>query len=130
MSYSSIQSAFDGVLSTIAGFVDVVTENDRFKPTQGQPYARSTLLPSQKGTLSLGQTGKDLQRGIYQVDIVVPADAGISVANDLADKVVTAFPRGAISGTDIYVTTAQRELGRRDGAFYVLSTTVRWLTVE
>lgn len=129
MTYTDIQNALDAHALTIVGLPELVTENNRLKPTPGTAFARSTLLTPPKLTLSLGSIGQDLLSGIYQVDVFTPIDQGVTETNGYIDALVTAFPRGNLTGTSINIVTCSREVAQRDGPYYQVSVAVRFQVV-
>lgn len=67
--------------------------NIPFEPSDSAPYGRIYILPAQT-------VGQDLEgqmrtyQGILQVNIIVPAGTGVTLARGLAKSLADAFPEG------------------------------------
>lgn len=129
MSYANLQTALDTHLQTLTGLPTLQTENTRNVGRTGESFARATLLPARPTQASVGQHGRDLRRGLYQVDLFVPMDGGTASVNALADSVIEHFPRGLVltaSDTNVAIELAYREVGQRVEQFYMLPVIVVW----
>ena len=106
MSLSGIQAACDARFATI-GFDSsrVILSNVSYQPTAGKGYVISQFLVTGSGgegstlgaSQSVGGAGTIVRwDGSYIVDCVWPQDAGMDGATQLADKVLSLFPRGLV----------------------------------
>jgi hypothetical protein len=132
MSYANLQAALDNHLQTLANLPPLQLENTRNIGRTGQSFSRATLLPARPSQLSVGAQGRDLRRGLYQIDLFVPTDDGATTANVMADEVIAHFPRGlvvSLDGTSVVVEMAYREVGQRVETFYMLPIMVVWWSI-
>ena len=113
--------------SLLAMGLSVAWENVSKTPTVDNEYVRATLLPADTLAASLGEDGKDLHRGIFQLDVYLKAGkSAVSVTPDLiADK----FKRGSIhseNGVDVRIRSVSQNAAFHSegvngkGAFYVV----------
>lgn len=129
--YTSTQSALDGVLRGVSGLPELQLENTRIdrKGRATTPFVRSTLLPREPIQLTIGEGGKNIYGGLYQVDVFYPIDAGKAALNTTVDAIVSAFYRQQLSG-GVTIHLAWSEVGRRDEPFYTVPVFVRWSVVS
>jgi hypothetical protein len=129
---ADIQTALVNHLKTFPTLPPLQEENTRNIGMTGQTFVRATLLPAQPRQLSVGQVGKDLRQGLFQIDVFVPQDTGIAAANQLADALVEHFPRVlALAQGDVIVHTplAWRQTGGRNGVFYQVPVVIQWSAI-
>ena len=127
--YAIIQSLLDTQLQSLSGLPPLQLENTVNIGKTGVSFSRATLLPAAKSQASVGISGQDLIRGIYQVDLFVPQDTGSASVNALADSVVDHFPRGlalASGEVVVHINTASRLTGGRMEPFYSVPVQVQW----
>lgn len=127
--YQDIRAALTAQAKIATGFpAQVAYEQFFFTPTMGTPYARLTLLPSSSAPFSVdGQTA--MHRGLFQVDIICPAQAGTALAESLADNVMAVFKTGLRlpAGIDtVKIETSQRHTAIPDAAWISIPVTVNW----
>lgn len=133
MSYATVQDLLDTRLLTVVDLPTLQKENTRNLAVSGQRYTRSTLLPGRATQTTIGTTGKDIVRGLYQVDLFYPLDGGVFQINSMADSVVAAFPRGTalFNGmTIVNIVSAWREAGARVEPYYSIPVVVEWYWVK
>jgi len=70
----------------------VAYENIAFNPSDG-PYLESHVMPATTEAIDLSRQAK-VMRGVYQVNVVVPAGDGKSDAGRIADGIIETFPEG------------------------------------
>jgi hypothetical protein len=66
-------------------------ENVPFSPTPGSTYLRPFLLPARTAAADLSGA-LSTWRGVYQVDVVTPINAGPGAADAIADQLAALFP--------------------------------------
>lgn len=104
MTTAAIQSMLNAKLQAFAAAqspsLAVAYENKGFCPPQAATYLRASLLLATPRAAALGVAAPDLQRGIFQVDVLALPNKGWSAAYTLADLLRTAFRRGQrLTGT-------------------------------
>lgn len=96
MSEKIIRSVYEARLSTWAAarspVLKVAFENVKFTPpADGSTYLRCFLLPANTDSQDL-QGVHEAFLGLFQVNIVAKADAGMGEAKGIADELRTLFP--------------------------------------
>lgn len=114
-----------GALNTHALLLSLPTawENDDFTPTNDALYIAPFILPADTEQAGLGAQGLDDNSGIYQINIVAPADGGNGVALIKADVVADHFARGqtlTYNGVNVRLGNVSRGQGGRDGAWFII----------
>ncbi|HAS0964537.1 TPA: hypothetical protein I3753_004212 [Enterobacter hormaechei] len=71
----------------------VAWPNIAFTPPDNAPYGRVYVLPAQTVGQDLAGQLRTYQ-GILQLNIIVPADSGVTSARALAQSIADAFPEG------------------------------------
>lgn len=108
MSSQAIQALLD---TRLKAYIDGLASNVR--PTiqapgmsvvaQSLPVVRPTFRPNQPRQASLGTSGYNRERGIYQVDCYYPAGDGRATAQNMAEAIAAHFKRGTDLGTTFKV---------------------------
>ena len=135
MSNATIQNLLDTHLLTVTGLPTLQRENTRVTPQTGVPWSRATFLPAETLRETLGVTGRNRLRGLYQIDLFYPADTGALAANEMADEVINDFRPGIQlihqqSNLIVHIEMAWREAGSRYEQFYNAPVIVRWRAIE
>ena len=84
----------------------IAWENVPFTPPAGA-YLRAFLLPANTSSPDLAGAGRTY-RGVYQVSVVAPLNAGPGAADGIADELADLFPlntRLAVTGLTLQVIT-------------------------
>ena len=111
------QAIYDALvirLQTVPGLYPLLKENQVIQAKSSM--ARATLIRSRPAQLSVGVTGKDLHRALFQVDLFVPVNTDTTAVNALADAVISIFPRGlmlSIGSRWLHIITSYRETAGR-----------------
>lgn len=132
MSITAVQTALVNKLQTLTGLPPLQAENTRNIGKAGQTFVRATLLPAATQQLSVGVNGRDQLSGLFQVDIFIPQDTGVSPANALADQIIAHFPRGTVlteAGVTTHVQRAWRQTGGRVETFYQVPVVIQWVAI-
>lgn len=95
MSTQTIREAFDLRLTTWATArvpaLRVAHENAAFSPINGETYLRAFTLPALTQSQTLEGEHRAFQ-GVFQINIVCPANAGAGGAGNIADELAALFP--------------------------------------
>lgn len=126
MNETTIRAALESRLAAWAAArpVPVAWENVAFTPTTGEAYLRAFLLPA--ATVS-GSFCSEQFKGIFQINVLAPADGGPGAGAALARAVADLFPAGAnIGGVRVPMPPAVGA-GRDDAnGFYMIPVSVRY----
>lgn len=124
MSDSKIRKAFNDIVRAYGaskGWL-VVLENSVATPLPSQPYLKTTLGPSTPRASTLAGDGKTY-RGVFQIQIVVPAGEGTGRITTIIDELQELFPLyGRVSYGDkqaVIMTPIQTFMGITDGGTYM-----------
>jgi len=126
--FNDIQAAFDNRLNTLPGGYDIAWPNIPFEPQAGATYLRPQFLPADTVQVGLGTDGLDDTTGIYQVDVVYPAETGRS---QIPDQVADHFKRGTVlsyNGTNVRIRSVSIASALRDGAFFFVPVSIAFQT--
>lgn len=88
----------DGLLTrlstlTLSPVMEVAWPDKDFTPP-AQGYLRPSLVPNTVSQVTLGDTGKNRHRGLFQISVFWKRNAGEIVAREKADLVAVHFKRG------------------------------------
>ena len=90
-----ILEAFMSHLATASlGGVPIAWPNVNYEPTTGTTFLKADWLPAQTTTATLGPTGVNRHRGIFQVQAYVEVGKGSVAAMELLGQVATRFAKG------------------------------------
>jgi len=103
MSQILIRKALENRLKAMSPALSTAFENQNFVPVNGTAYQRVNLLPAEPDNSIQGQ-GTYFERGLFQVTLCYPPNAGPNVAWARAELVKAHFKRGT-SLTESGVTT-------------------------
>ena len=126
---ADIQIALETRLSTTSGLPsDVAYQNTGYEPTIGTEWVRPTLL---RAPASMAEIN-DVQAfpGVFQIDVMVPTDAGSQRLNVLLDAIYDHFKadRDLVEGsTTVLIDEINILPSLRDGAFYMGSIEVNYI---
>ena len=128
MSLAAIRAALEQQLAAIAPAMQTAYENAPFTPTAGVPYQAAYLLPATPDNAEMGPGFTD--RGLFQVNLFYPKDAGPAAATARAELIRAAFPFAAslVSGGVTVNITATPEIGpaRAEDDRFMVPVKVRW----
>ncbi len=71
---------------------DRAWEGVQFTPTEGKPYVGEQYIPGPSSQVTMGPLGDIEFTGLYQLQVNVPANSGISADGKYADKILNLFP--------------------------------------
>lgn len=106
-------------------------ENESFTPPRPQrtPWFRETLLPGIPTRVEIMRDGETRTRGVYQVDVFVPAGEGTVIPDELAKMIVDAFPQGSTHSSDGLTVNVRRsypQSARSAGDWYMQPVVIDW----
>lgn len=113
-------------LANIASVPPIAWENKNYDQDATTLYLRPTMLPNETIQASLGDSGKDLYEGMFQVDVFVPDGQGRS---DWPDKIADAFKRGTVltrNGIDVRIQGVSIAPALKEDNFYQVPVEIRW----
>ena len=116
--FSNIQIALDSHLASIANCPPVAWPNVVYTPVENTLFLRPTILMS-KGVLATF-AGMNLESGIYQIDVIAPAEKGMKAVNTMLDNLYLHFKnnRTLTAGSDtVYIQEISRGNMSKDGAW-------------
>jgi len=129
--WNKILRGFETQLATLANVPPIQSPNVSFAPTKGTLYLRSSLLPAQTTSGSIGTNGSDLYQGIYQVDVFAPRGEGSKEAVDMADSIIQLFVKGLVLTTDSFRVRIENgwiEATTQTPDWYQIPITIGWFS--
>ena len=123
--FLDISAALDGRLNTMTGLPAVAWENKKFTPAAGTIYIRPSLLTGDSVPQTVGNTGRDLNIGVYQIDVFGEAGQGKNEVITMADTIAGHFKHGTqmtYNGSTVEVkTVSQRQaINNKDGWYQAI----------
>lgn len=125
--FKNIRVCLESRLGEIATDIPSIQyENTEFdlsdidKSSSSVKWIRATLLPAETQIASIGQNGRDLHTGIFQIDYFSSVGAG-GFEDDM-DIIANYFVKGdtlTTGTTNVRIRNTSLGVGRRDGAFFV-----------
>ncbi len=116
--FTNIEAALHTRLATLSGSPPVQWPNTRYQPVENTTYLRPTILPAATSLETLA--GMEQHVGIYQVDVYVPLEKGVSALDTLLDSIQSLFKSSkTLTATDVvFVQAVSRSPAVRDEAWY------------
>ncbi len=103
--FTNIEAALHTRLATLTSSPPVAWPNVAYRPTENTTFIRPTVLHSDTNLNTLA--GMQEYRGIYQVDVYVPLEKGVSVLNTWLDSIEDLFSSSkTLTATDIVFVQA------------------------
>ena len=93
MSAVDIGAAFEVRLAAMVGAIATAYENDTYEPTEGTPYQRVFLIPTDTVNPTFGDN-QAREEGIFHVTLCYPEKKGSGAALTQAELVRGQFTRG------------------------------------
>lgn len=87
--FTNIEAALHTRLATLSASPPVAWPNVKYIPVENTTFIRPTVLHSDTNLNTLA--GKSEYKGIYQVDVYVPLEKGVSALNTLLDSIEDLF---------------------------------------
>lgn len=117
--FTNIETALHTRLATLSASPPVAWPNVAYIPVEGTSFIRPSLLPSSTALECL--SGAEEHKGIYQVDVFVPLEKGVSALNTLLDGIESIFSSNktlTVSSTNIYIQAIARGKAQREESWY------------
>ncbi len=116
--FTNIEVALHTRLATLSASPPVQWPNTRYQPIENTIYLRPTVLPASTTLNTLA--GMEHHIGIYQVDVFVPLEKGISTLDSWLDAIQSLFKSNkTLTATDVvFVQAVSRSPAVRDEAWY------------
>lgn len=133
MSITAIRAALEAKLTAITPVLATAYENVAFTPVTGTAYQACYTLRAAPDNASMGDSFYR-ERGIFQVNLMYPQNAGPGAAETRAGLIRAAFKRGTTltSGATIVHVTDTPEIGtgRAEGDRFMIPVRIRWIAGE
>lgn len=124
-----IYSALSSLLSSNAGGSRIAWENTQFVPNLGETYLEPGHVLDTIQPASLGTTGLNIHRGLFQVNVVVPINSGAKVPLQKLDAIRTAFKRGtriAVGSDWLVIEGSERPMPLPDKSWIRYPLLITW----
>lgn len=122
--FSDIAGALRTRLNSLPGAPPIAWENINYTPSSKTLYLRATMLPIPTIQASLGDDGKDLHEGIFQVDVFIPDGQGRST---WPDAIADHFKRGTVltqNSVTVRIKNASIGTAFKEENFYQVPVTI------
>ncbi len=125
--FTNIEAALHTRLATLSGSPAVQWPNVHYQPAENTTFLRPTVLPA--STILDSLAGMERHIGIYQIDVFVPLEKGVSALNTLLDSIESLFKSNKVlTATDVvWVQAVGRGRAQRQEAWYVGFVEVNYL---
>lgn len=131
MSQVKIRAALETALAAMTPALSTAYENVAFTPVPGTPYQRAFLLPAEPDNPEAGHV-VHIARGIFQVNLMYPLQAGDSTARTRAELIRTTFYRSrsfTSGGVTVSVEkTPEAGQGTPDGDRWMIPVKIRFVS--
>ena len=131
--YANIRASLELQIANVPGIPgpsNRAWQNVRFAPSTGHSWVRMTFQPSRRRPLDVTAGGTQRIDGVFLIDVFTPEGSGPSLAEDLADNVVTTFEAGTVLGSGSVQTQIEyAEISRaanQDSPWFQIPVTVKW----
>ena len=123
--FLDISAALDGQLNAMAGLPAVAWENKKFTPAVGTIYIRPTLLTGDSIPQTVGSVGRDLNIGVYQIDVFGEAGQGKNEVITMADTIADHFKHGTqmtynSSTVEVKTVSQKQAVNNADGWYQAI----------
>jgi len=130
--FYDISTALNTHLKNMTSAPDIAWENKNYKPTLKTTYIRPTLLPADSAQATLGDSGTDMNPGIYQVDVFTAANKGTKAALNMADLIANRFKRGTdltYNGRTVRIRSVSQKSGSTNtGGWYQIPIDITYIS--
>lgn len=107
--YVDLEAALNTKLASLPNAPPIAWPNTRYEPEHGDIYIRPTVLPAATTLFVLDSTQE--HKGIYQIDVFVPANSGIYYLCNFLDSIEDLFRTNltlSAGSTTVYI----QQIGR------------------
>jgi hypothetical protein len=125
--FTNIEAALNTRLATLSPSMPIAWPNIHYTPVENTAFIRPTLLPISTDLNTF--SGSEKHIGIYQIDIFVPLEKGISALDTLLDSIQDLFKSNkVITATDVvWVQAVGRGRAQRQESWYVSFVEINYL---
>ena len=128
MSLPAVRQALETRLAAISSGFPTAYENYKFEFTVGTPWQAAYLLGADPDNREMN--ANYTERGVFQINLFYPLDAGPGAAETRAQLLRDGFPRGsdyAASGVTVHIEkTPEIGPGRAEDDWYVKPVRIRF----
>lgn len=103
---AAVRRALETALAANAGGVAIAYENVPYEPVNGTPFQAAYVLTAEPDNIEIGEAYTE--RGVFQINLNYPLNAGPGAAEARAQAIRAAFPRGASFTVDGVTTHIER----------------------
>ena len=117
--FTNIEAALHTRLATLSCLPAVQWPNVHYKPVENTTFLRPTVLSAATKLDTIA--GMEEHKGIYQIDVFVPLEKGVSALNTLLDSIESLFKSNKVlTATDVvWVQAVGRGRAQRQESWYV-----------
>ncbi len=125
--FTNIEVALHTRLATLSGSPTIWWPNAAYTPVENSVFLRPTLLPAETKLNTIA--GMEEHKGIYQIDVFVPLEKGVSALNTLLDSIESLFKANkTLTATDVvWVQAVGRGRAQRQESWFVGFVEVNYL---
>lgn len=129
--HQDVRGALQGAIEAVPGFPPAnqrAYEGVTFTSTVGTPWARMTLMSNSRRPFSVDGTS-NITGGLFQIDLFYPSNLGTAAIEQMADKVLDAYPLNAplVKGsTRVSLYYAERAPMLSEADYVHIPITVSW----
>lgn len=127
--YKDIRQALEVRLASITGIPDISWENDDYTPTTGTNFVQCVFNPVLREPAVRGLNPQQFYTGNFLVNCFTSADEGPGACDTLANLIIENFEATTdltANGKTISIRSAERRMGYKDGAFYMVPVVIYW----
>jgi len=124
--FQDIHAALRTRLRSTPGIPQVAMTNYNLKNFDAnEGYVKEFFLPAETVKACMGNLGKDLYNGIYQVSVYIPDNTGPSI---IPDEIANHFYGLTLTNDDanVDILSISQGAGQNDNNFYVVPVSIRW----
>lgn len=124
--FTDIAGALRARLNSLTSRPPVAWENINYTPSSTTLFLRPTMIPAPTTQASLGDDGKDLHEGIFQVDVFIPDNQGRTT---WPDAIADHFKRGTVltqNSVDVRIRNVSIGVGAKDANFYIVPVSITY----
>ncbi len=125
--FTNIESALNTRLSELNDLPRVAWPNMHFVPTENEVFIRPTILPFSTSLSTLA--GVEVHKGMYQIDVYVPLEKGISVLTSILDNIQDLFKsERTLTATDVVlIQEISRGMFKREESWFCGMIEIRYI---
>lgn len=118
-----IKIAFNEAVENLSLPYALAPENVQIDWSLQKPFIRTYDQPVSKKQSSLGNTGANLHKGIFHIEVCYPGDSGIVAPMSIAELIIPTFKRGQYliqDGNIISCIKAEVKTAYIENSWYIL----------